>query len=217
MLFVFDYEKAWDWSTLSYEGLWTFDGMVRHIFFNGFHPVIPWLAFLLVGMILGRQDMGLATVRRRVFIWGASIAIAAELVSWLLIHTLSLAAIPLDQATIIAFVGTGPMPPMPLYMLAGAGTACAVIAASIAIGMRYGETAWIHPLVAAGQLALTLYVAHVVVGMGLLQIFGRLENQTLLFAVLTSGLFCIAGVTFANFWQKRFKRGPLEAILRSLV
>ncbi|RKZ44597.1 MAG: hypothetical protein DRQ58_11305, partial [Gammaproteobacteria bacterium] len=78
-------------------------------------------------------------------------------------------------------------------------------------------TAWIHPLVAAGQLALTLYVAHVVVGMGLLQIFGRLENQTLLFAVLTSGLFCIAGVTFANFWQKRYKRGPLEAILRAVT
>jgi len=217
LLFVLDYEKFWDWSTLTYERFWTIEGMVRHLFFNGFHPVLPWLAFLLLGMILGRQDMGLPAVQRRVFVWGVAVAIAAELTSGLLVRTLSATAIPLEEATIIALVGTGPMPPMPLYMLAGAGTACAVIAASIAIGQRFGETVWIRPLVAAGQLALTLYVAHVVVGMGLLQVLGHLWTQTLQFAVLTSILFCVASVSFAYFWRKRFARGPLEAILRILT
>lgn len=37
------------------------------------------------------------------------------------------------------------------------------------------------------------------------------------FAVMTSALFCIAGVTFAHVWRKRFKRGPLEAIMRALT
>jgi uncharacterized membrane protein YeiB len=109
------------------------------------------------------------------------------------------------------------MPPMPLYMIAGAGTACAVIAASIALGERYGDSVWIRPFVATGQLALTLYVGHVVVGMGTLEAIGRLENQTLPFAVLASVLFCVAGVTFAYVWRKRFKRGPLEAVMRSLT
>jgi len=96
LMFLFDYEKGWDWSTLSYAVLWAPAGMVGHIFFNGFHPVVPWLAFLLLGMILGRQDMRSPAVRRRVFVWGVGVAVAA------------------------AF-GTGPMPPMPLYMLAGGG------------------------------------------------------------------------------------------------
>ena len=217
MLLVFDYEKFWDWNTLTYERFWTIEGMVRHLFFNGFHPVLPWLAFLLLGMILGRQDMRLPAVQRRIFVWGVAAAIAAEFISGLLVRTLLSAAIPLEKATIIALVGTGPMPPMPLYMLAGAGTACAVIAASIAIGQRYDESFWIRPLVAAGQLALTLYVGHVVVGLGLLEVLGYLGNQTLQFAVLTSILFCMAGVTFAYFWQKWFARGPLESLLRTLT
>lgn len=80
---VLDYEHGWDWNTLAYEGFWTTDGMIRHLFFNGFHPVIPWLAFLLVGMILGRQDMSLTETRRRVLRWGLGVALAAEIASWL--------------------------------------------------------------------------------------------------------------------------------------
>ncbi len=217
MLFVFDYEKGWDWDTLSYAGLWTPVGAVRHVFFNGFHPVVPWLAFLLLGMILGRQDMSSPVVRRRVFAWGAGAAITAELVSWLLVRTLSSAADPVEREAITAIFGTEPMPPMPLYMIAGAGTAYAVIAASIALGLRYGDSAWIRPFAATGQLALTLYVAHVVLGMGTLEAIGRLENQTLPFAVLASVVFCVVGVTFAHVWRTRFKRGPLEAVMRALT
>ena len=62
------------------------------------------------------------------------------------------------------------MPPMPLYMLAGAGSAR------------------LRPLVSTGELALTLYVAHVVLGMGGLEALGRLENQTLPFSLLCSAL-----------------------------
>ena len=41
MLFTLEYERGWDWATLSYDGLWTPIGMIRNLFFNGFHPVIP--------------------------------------------------------------------------------------------------------------------------------------------------------------------------------
>jgi len=217
MLFAFDYEKGWDWSTLSYEGLWTPAGMVRRIFFNGFHPVVPWLAFLLLGMILGRQEMSSPATQRRVFTWGAGVAIVAELASWFFVRTFSSAANPADREAIAAIFGTAPMPPMPLYMIAGAGTACAMIAASIAVGQRYGNSIWIRPLTATGQLALTLYVGHVVVGMGTLETLGRLENQTLPFAVLASVLFCVVGVAFAHFWRRRFQRGPLEAAMRAIT
>jgi len=217
LVFMFDYEKGWDWSNLSYQGFWTPAGTFRHLFFNGFHPVVPWLAFLLVGMILGRMDMRSPAIRRRVFFWGAGLAATAELVSRLLVDTLSAGTDPVERELIVAIFGTSPMPPMPLYMIAGAGTACAVIAASISLGERYGDSAWIRPLVAAGQLALTLYVGHVVLGMGLLEVFGRLENQTLVFAVLAAVLFFALGVIFAYVWRKHFNRGPLEAMIRVLV
>ncbi len=214
LIFLLDYERGWDWSTLSYEGLWTPEGMFRHLFFNGFHPVVPWLAFLLLGMILGRADMRSPAMRRRVFAWGAGVAILSELVSRFLVYTLSAEADPIDHSGIAAIFGTEPMPPMPLYMIAGGGSACAVIAASIALGERYGSSVWLRPFLATGQVALTLYVGHVIVGMGVLETIGLLENQTLQFAVWVSVLFCGAGVAFASVWRRRFERGPLEAVMR---
>jgi len=217
MLIVLDYEKGWDWNTLSYEGLWTPVGAARHIFFNGFHPVAPWLAFLFLGMILGRQDMSSPVIRLRIIIWGISVALAAELASYLLTRSTSLVADSIDREIIAALVGTKPMPPTPLYMFAGAGVACAVIAASISFGERYKNSAWIRPFVSTGQLALTLYVGHVVIGMGIMEAFGILENQTLQFAMSASVLFCISGVLFAYLWRRWFRRGPIELVMRILT
>ena len=217
LLFLFDYEKSWNWSTLSYEGFWTLDGMVRHIVFNGFHPVVPWLAFLLVGMILGRQEMGSPRCRRRIFLWGVASAIAAEGLSWGLIRSLTPGLPSADQADVRALLGTSPMPPMPLYLIAGAGTACAIIAASVSFGERFGESRWVKPFRATGQLALTLYVAHVVIGMGTLEALGRLSEQTLPVSLLAATLFFASSVVFAHLWRKRYRRGPLEAVMRAMT
>lgn len=213
---VFDYEQGWDWKTLEYDGLWTLRGTFRHLFFNGFHPVVPWLAFLLAGMAVGRQDMGEPAVRRRVFLWGAGIALAAEGLSLLLMNMFHDAAFA-DAATLAAVFGTEAMPPMPLYMLAAGGSACAVIAASVALGRRCANAAWVRPLAAVGQLALTLYVAHVLVGLGILDALDLLENRSLPFALSASLVFCAAGAAFASLWRSRFQRGPLEAIMRALT
>ena len=217
-LFIWlDYEAGWKWETLDYSDLWTPLGMLRHLLFNGFHPAFPWLAFLLVGMIIGRQDMGDRAARRRVFGWGAGAAAVAELTSRLLVGVLSVDAAPADQEVVAAVFGTKPMPPLPLYMVAGAGTASAVIAACVELGERFEGAGWLRPLVATGQLALTLYVAHVVLGMGTLEALGRLEGQTLSFALAAAGSFCVAGVVFSHLWRARFERGPLEAAMRRLT
>ncbi len=217
MLFTLDYNQGWHWKTLSYDGFWTPGGMIRHIFFNGFHPVLPWLAYLLVGMVLGRMEMGAAVTRRKVFFWGAGAAIAAEITSRFFVRAFSGGVLLGDQETLLAIFGTTPMPPNPLYMIAGAGTACAVIALSISFGERFRNSAWLRPFVSTGQLALTLYVGHVVVGMGILEMIGRLEDQSLIFSLLASVLFCTIGIIFAHFWRKRFQRGPLEMVMRAIT
>ena len=217
LFFAFDYEQGWDWKTLEYADFWTPLGMIRNLFFNGFHPTIPWLSFLLIGMIIGRFDMSNSLIRRRVFWAGLITALAAEATSWLLINSLSAGVSIAEKETIVSFFGTKPMPPMPLYILAGAGAASAMIAASVEVGVRCGSHRWIRPWVATGQLALTLYVAHVVVGMGVLEEINRLENQTLSFSLLASGVFFALSVVFAHLWRCRFKRGPVEVVMRYLT
>ena len=214
LLFTLDYEKGWDWESLTYLDLWTPEGMVRHLLFNGFHPVVPWLTFVLVGMLLGRQNLLDGTVRRRVFGAGLGAVILAESTSALLIRILSMGASPEEQADLAAVFGTAMMPPVPLYLLAGSGVACAAIAACVELGVRFPKAFWMRPLLRTGEMALTLYVAHVVVGMGVLQSLGRLEEQSLAFAVASSAAFCALAVVFAVSWRAKFARGPLEAVLR---
>jgi uncharacterized membrane protein YeiB len=217
MFFAFDYAQEWNWRTLEYTGFWTPQGMLRNLLFNGFHPLIPWLAFLLIGMIIGRFDLNTSEVRRRIFWVGLAVALAADGISWLCIHSLPGVVGEAGYERIAAVFGIEPMPPMPLYILSGAGSGIAIIAGSVSIGIRWGSRWLIRALVATGQLALTLYVAHVVIGMGILEALGRLENQTLWFSLLASALFFTASVIFAFSWRSRFDCGPIEMLMRHLT
>ena len=211
---VFDYERGWNWSDLSYDGFWTARGMVRHLFFNGFHPVIPWVAFLLVGMILGRQDTRSRRVRTAWLTGGICMAVLAELASRWILHSAASSVTPQEMEELSAVFGTGPMPPMPLYMIAACGTAIVVIMVCIELGLRYPTAPWMLPLIYTGQLALTLYIAHVIVGMGMLDALGRLEDQSMEFALGSALVFCALAVVFSTCWRRQFDRGPLEWLLR---
>jgi uncharacterized membrane protein YeiB len=215
LMLLFDYESGWNWETLHYADFWTPTGMMRHLFFNGFHPVFPWTAFLLVGLWLGRQDVHNPALRKKMLLLSTGVVVFAESVSWLLVQTFS--AFNLDPETVAYLFGTQPMPPMPLYLLSGGGSAVAVIMLSIALTERFAAARWIKACVATGQLALTLYVAHVILGMVFLEALGLLENQSLPFAVGSALLFCAGAILFSSLWRQRFNRGPLEWVMRRLT
>lgn len=214
LILCFNYEAEWDFTTLEYEGLWTPLGMIRNLFFNGLHPVIPWTAFLLAGMWLGRRDMSDSSVSKRVFLIGAGVALVAELLSWVLVEALTARASADSAEAIRAVFGTDMLPPVPLYMLAAGGTAFAIIALCVRLSQRFGHLRLHRALVATGQLSLTIYVAHVVLGMGILDIFGRLENRSLGFAVTSAVAFFALSVAYSDKWRKHFSRGPLEWAMR---
>ena len=57
LVLFLDYELGWNFTTLEYTDFWTFSGFFRNLFLNGFHPVIPWAAFMLVGLWFGKQNL----------------------------------------------------------------------------------------------------------------------------------------------------------------
>ena len=214
MLVTLDYGAGWkDWESLEYLDFWTPQGFVRNTFFNGFHPFFPWVAFVLFGMWLGRQrldDRGMCW--KFVLVFGA-LAIATELGSDALIGwAVASGEVSMEDASSV--FGTEIIPPFPLYMIAAASTATVAICLCVQLGAAYRDAAWLKPFVHTGQLALTLYVAHVVVGIGTLEMLGRHENQTLPFAVVATTLFCTGSIVFSHVWRRKFKRGPLEAVFR---
>lgn len=213
----FDYESGWIWETMTYTDFWSLSGMVRRIFFNGFHPVFPWAAFLLMGMWLGRQNMADDAVRRRIMLgalitWGA-----VEYLSGRAVHFFLANPMGMPHEDIIAVFGTGPIPPMPQYLLSAGGSAVFFISICISITCRFGSAPWVHVLCTTGKMSLTLYAAHVILGMGILETMGRLEYQTMTFALVTAMGFNTLGILFAHAWALKFKTGPLERLFRILA
>jgi len=225
-LFVGLYSFAGYWDQLdavylTYDGLWTPVGLVRNLLFNGWHPVLPWVGFYLVGMWLGRRDVRNRGTRWRIIWVAAAVAGAAEVVASFFDPIVfdivakgpgSLGVVADNSALLAA----EPLPPGPIYLLAAGGTAVVVILLCVEVGLRWPGSRAVRWAAATGELALTVYFAHVLLGMGTLEAIGRLDSQTLGFAVGTAAVFLVAAVGFAVVWRRYHRRGPVEWAMRRL-
>ena len=204
LVILFDYSEGWNFETLEYADFWTVKGMIRHLFFNGFHPVFPWVAFLLVGLWLGRKDLFNKKTRVRVLVLGVILVAISSAVS-VVGNELG--------GDWVYILGTQPLPPFPFFIVIGVGTAFIVITLCFWLNELVGDLEW---LAETGQLSLTNYVLHVVVGLGILFGLG-VTKASLWFVFWYSIGFFIFLVIGSHVWRKRFSRGPLEWVMRKLT
>ncbi|WP_338719838.1 heparan-alpha-glucosaminide N-acetyltransferase domain-containing protein [Devosia sp. XK-2] len=212
LIFILNYDAGWNWTNYTYEGFWTPIGFVRNLFFNGWHPVVPWLGFMLFGIVLSRLQLSQRTIQLRLLIGGGLALAIAELCSaWL---TPQLAQLAPELA---ALATTKPVPPMPLYTLAGIGAASMVTGGCLLISDWLGSIGILRLVTPAGRQSLTLYIAHIVLGMGALQALGMLGEQTIEQAVAASAIFCLLATAYAMIWNRWFIRGPIEELMRRIA
>ncbi|MCR8964921.1 heparan-alpha-glucosaminide N-acetyltransferase domain-containing protein [Brevibacillus halotolerans] len=210
---VFHYGIGWDplQPIIHYVDFWTLEGFFRNLLFNGYHPVFPWVGFFLLGMWLGRQDLANKVCRRKLLICSAIVAIAVEILSSILIQHIG-HVIGTDTAEY--FFSTTAFPPTIFYFVSGSSTSILVILLSVYFAERCSTNWFTQTMVSTGQLALTHYVGHVFIGFSILQYIGRLENQTLAFAVSYSLAFFVIAAVLSAFWRNKYSRGPLESLMR---
>jgi uncharacterized protein len=212
LMLLFNYEQNWNWVSLTYENFWSFDGMVRHIVFNGFHPIFPWAAFLIFGMWLGRQDLSQQAIRKRLLLGSIMSLIIIE--SLFYIIKLSLgdgAVLEMTNDKVEFLFSTSIIPPLPQYIISAGSSAVIVLIGCLYFSDKFSEK-YIHKwLCQTGRLSLTLYVAHVILGMGVL------VNQTINFSLFSALTFCVCGIVFSVIWLKYFKTGPLEWLFRKVA
>ncbi|MCP3673781.1 MAG: DUF418 domain-containing protein [Gammaproteobacteria bacterium] len=217
LMLLVNYDQNWNWATLTYQNLWSFDGMARHILFNGFHPVFPWTAFLVFGMWLGRLDLCKSAIRNQLLLWSVITLITTELGFYLLRITIGDGIeFGLSREDILSLFSTSMIPPMPQYIISAGSSACVVLVGSLYFSDKFQESKINIWLCQTGKLSLTLYVAHVILGMGVLDVINRLNNQSINFSLLSSLIFCMCGVVFSVFWLNFFKVGPLEWLFRKI-
>jgi len=218
MMLIFDYEKGWNWDTLTYENFWSVDGMIRHIFFNGFHPVIPWCAFLILGMWLGRLNLKNLNLRKKLIHIFFPIWLAVEGLCFFLKYFFkNWTDSGMTTEEIEFLFSTSIIPPLPQYILGAGSLSVLTILLCLYFTERFSQSIFVNCLFKTGQLSLSLYVAHVIIGLGTLESIGRLENQTIDFSLISALLFCFIAVVFSVIWIKFFKSGPLEWLFRKIA
>jgi len=210
---VFDWTRHWNLDTLMYIGVWTLDGFVRNLLFDGFRPVLPWLSFFLVGTIVADWDRHDTRTQRWLMVFGATATGLSLGLSVFFDRLLVRYAPQIDALTREGVVGTTSLPPMPLFMISAFGTTSFLLGAVGAL-LPHVSQHIVQPLAATGRRALTWYLLHVVFLMSLYTSgFNNFLSAPLAIAA-GIGMFAVA-VTWS--YLKRNTTGVIEKSMRQLT
>ncbi len=173
-------------------------------FVNGTHPLLPWLAFVCAGMVIGRY-LPLRPAHRR-----ALAAIGVVFVAGTYLAKSVFADTPL-RARLLA---TDPFSRSLNYTVCALGSS---VTAFCVIGWISGATRTnpvTRALAAAGRTTLTIYVAHVLVFNALVTRWHLIRPAGLDLALAFAGSFWLVAIVAAAWWQRRFGIGPAEWFYR---
>ena len=187
---------------------------LAHLLLTGTYPALPYLAYLLVGLGIGRLNLA-----------GIQVALVAWLAYWVLIlqaggydqlmtHTPALTEDGIDDIIVFGpdpvlptttwwwLAIAGPHTNTPLALAMGLGSGAAVLGGFLLLTRRFGS--WLLPLSAMGTMTLTLYSAH------LLALSAEVHyDQPYLWFFLQIGVAAL----FATAWHRALGQGPLERVV----
>lgn len=172
------------------------------LFVRGTHPLLPWLAFVCLGMVLQRHMP--SRPDRRVLV--AFAGVIAVLVGYGLE-----AVLPVDAA----LRSTDPFSRSLPYVLTAGGTATVAVVAIGAIARATSQARLTRWLAVAGRSTLTLYVLHVFAFHLLVDGLDIVHFESGLGTALTMAVgFWVVAVAAAVAWQRVAPIGPLEWLYR---
>lgn len=194
-------------------------GFLLDVFFEGVHPIFPWLAFITYGLWLGRQRLADPHVRWRLALYAGFVVVSVELGS-LALSLAVIAAPPLAPLRPwVGLLATG-WTPDPLYVISASGTATLVItlAHELVAHERIRTHVVTRALIATGQLALSIYVTHAVVGVVIPRALFHWSHSLSVEAVTAHwAAFCLTVIVLSAIYRRYLSRGPLEFVMRSLT
>jgi len=199
-------------------------GLLVQLFVTGEYPVVVYMAYLCVGLAIGRLDLRSPRLAWVLLGAGIALAVAARAASAVLLYPLGGLARLIEQndqgggaAEISALLWEAepsaswwylalpaPHSHTPIDLLHTLGSAVAVLGAALLLTRIPAVSRVLWPLAAAGAMSLTLYSAHLVVlATGVQE---ELPGVTLL-------LMVAGALAFAAAWRFLIGQGPLEAVV----
>mgnify|MGYP001943330285 CR=1 FL=1 len=174
-------------------------------FLTGPYPVLTWLAPFVFGMWLGRLALDDRRLQLRLAGWGLVVALVAEAVARFAEVVVGPTGEDPGTDWLLSSVAHSQMP---LWLIGGTAAAVAVLGGMLLALPHLGRLGW--PLVATGQLALTVYVVHLFAVAWLV----RPGPQTAAGGLVISMVMAVVFIAACTIWLRFWSRGPLEALLR---
>jgi uncharacterized protein len=173
-------------------------------FINGTHPLLPWLAFLCAGMVIGRYLPLQAQLRR----------VLAALGVLMVTGTYFAKTVFADTPLRSRLFATDPFSRSLNYTICALGSSITAICVIGWIANATRSTRVTRAFAAAGRTTLTLYVLHVLVFNAVVNRWDLIRPAGLDVALTFAGGFWFFGIIAAALWQRRFGIGPAEWIYR---
>ena len=211
---------------LTWEAFLSPGTLAADVFVTGFYPVLQWLSYILLGLVIGRLPLKSLSVQAGLLAAGVFAAAAAKFASyyllgslggfdalsatesgrrWPLARMLEVNLSPVEQTGSWWWLAlAGPHSNTSLDMLHTAGTAAAVLGACLLLTRARPNL--LLPLSAAGAMTLTLYSLHVWVMSIVDQQNPPLEPMPVFWIQAT--FYVVLAVLF----QRISARGPLESL-----
>ncbi|MGR6963729.1 heparan-alpha-glucosaminide N-acetyltransferase domain-containing protein [Geodermatophilus sp. URMC 61] len=187
------------------------DVALASLLVTGSYPAAVWLAFVLVGLAVGRLDLQAVRVRTALVAAGAAAAVVGYGGGWLSARMLGAgpyegieSGFGSNPGTWDAawFAGAEPHSGTTFEVVGSTGVALAVIGVCLVVADLLPRV--VYPLASVGALALTVYSAQIVA----IRALDAGDDSWGLWAAFT-----LTALLLASVWRWRLGRGPLERLL----
>ncbi|MGZ6962473.1 MAG: DUF418 domain-containing protein [Ilumatobacteraceae bacterium] len=173
-------------------------------FVNGTHPLLPWLAFLCTGMILGRH-LPLRKESRRML---ATLGVVLVAGTYLAHHLFA------DTPLRSQLLATDPFSRSLNYTVCALGSSLTAFCVIGWIAEATRNSFVTRAFADAGRTTLTLYILHAIVFDAAVTHWHLIKPAGLDVALVFAGGYWLVAIVTAALWQHRFGIGPAEWIYR---
>ena len=174
------------------------------------HPVLPWLGFLCLGILIGRNYDGFRRLATRYAIAAFAVAVAVYMLVTALDRTSQRTGPIVHTVTSMQPFSRG----LP-YTLSTAAIAVTVLASIIHLCESPKFEQSVRVLQRAGQMTLTLYLLHVLIFYVAVR-WTHWVGSGLANALLLGLAYWVFALALGSWWHHRIGRGPAERIYRLL-
>ena len=196
-------------------------GFVASMLFWGAHPLLPWLAFGLIGMWIGRRAWQTKRFQLRLGAVGAAMLVGGYTVSSIMTRVSfgggrDRFAWAWSTAPASAFFDSPIKFDSPLYVATAVGSSLLGIGLVLRVAATFSQSAVVRVLADAGTVTLSIYLLHALIPAALFRWLYHDQQVGVGWALIIALGSWTSAMVIGALWVRRVGAGPAERLLRAV-